>query len=89
MDDIKDRIRRFILERYLPGELEANLTDDTPLRTSGVLDSLATLAVVDFVEKEFQIELSAHETGVENFDTVGSIAQLVTDKQSATRTRQL
>jgi acyl carrier protein len=82
MDEIKNRIRQFILTRYLPGELPANLTDDTPLRTSGVLDSMATLAVVDFVEKEFSIELEAHETGVERFDSVGAIAQLVSEKQA-------
>ena len=82
MDDVKERIRQFILTRFLPGESAANLTDDTPLRTSGVLDSLATLAVVDFVEKEFSVELEAHETGIETFDSVGAIAKLIVDKRT-------
>ena len=67
---------------YLPGESIENLQDDTPLRTSGVLDSMATLGLVSFVEKEFGIELEAHETGIENFDTVGGIADLVVQKRA-------
>ena len=44
MSDVKETIRQYILTTYLPGESAANLRDDTPLRTSGILDSLATLA---------------------------------------------
>ena len=83
MDDIKERLRHFILTQFLPGESLANLRDDTPLRTSGVLDSLATLSLVSFVEKEFGIELEAHETGVEFFDTIGSIAELIARKRAS------
>jgi acyl carrier protein len=82
VDAIKNTVRRFILEQYLPGESEANLRDDTPLRTSGILDSMATLALVTFVEREYNIELEAHETGIEHFDTIGDIANLVASKSS-------
>ena len=60
MNDMKETIRQFILKTYLPGESPANLRDDTPLRSSGILDSLATLGLVSYVEKEFGIELEAH-----------------------------
>ncbi len=85
METTKDALREFILANYLPGESPANLRDDTPLRTSGVLDSLATLGLVSFVEKEFGIELEAHETGVESFDTIEAIAALVASKKAGTR----
>ena len=38
MSDVKETIRTYILSEYLPGESPANLMDDTPLRTSGILD---------------------------------------------------
>ena len=50
------------------------LKDDTPLRTSGILDSVATLKVVTFVEDKYGIEVEAHEAGVANFDTIDAIA---------------
>lgn len=83
MNDVRERIRQYILTAHLPGESAANLQDDTPLRTSGVLDSMATLALVSFVEKEFSIELEAHETGIESFDTIESIATLVESKRAS------
>ena len=79
--DIKEQIRNYIVSEFLPGESTANLKDDTPLRTSGVLDSMATLKVVSFVEERFDIEVEAHEAGVENFDTVGAMAAFVAQKK--------
>jgi len=82
MDDIKEQIRRFILDEYLPGEAPENLTDDLPLRSSGVLDSLATLGVARFVEKQFDVMLEARDTGVETFDCIEDIAALVARKRA-------
>ena len=35
MDNIKEPIRQYVLNEFLPGESPANLTNATPLRTSG------------------------------------------------------
>jgi acyl carrier protein len=82
MDNVKEVLRGHILDKYLPGESPANLKDDTPLRTSGVLDSMATLSLVTFVEETFGVALEAHETGIENFDRIEDIAELVERKRS-------
>jgi acyl carrier protein len=81
---IKEQIRDYILSEFLPGESRANLKDDTPLRTSGVLDSMATLRLVTFVENQFGIEVEAHEAGVDNFDQISDIGALVLRKKSVT-----
>jgi acyl carrier protein len=80
---MKDKIRQFILAEFLPGESADNLKDDTPLRTSGILDSMATLRLVSFVEEEFGIEVEAHEAGVENFDRIEDIAAFIKRKKAA------
>jgi acyl carrier protein len=81
MDPIKEAIRTYILSEYLPGESPSNLTDETPLRTSGILDSMSTLGLVNFVEKTFGVTLDAHETGIEDFDRIEDIAALVARKK--------
>ena len=81
MNDVKDAIRHFIIATYLPGESPDNLKDETPLRTSGVLDSMSTLGLVSFVEETFGVTLEAHETGIEYFDRIEDIAALVQRKQ--------
>jgi acyl carrier protein len=83
MDKATDRIRDYILREYLPGESPANLTDETPLRTSGILDSMATLNLVTFVEESFGITIDAHETGIDQFDRIADIAALVAQKKGA------
>ena len=81
-DSMEDRIRQFILTEFLPREKPENLHNDTPLRTSGVLDSVATLRLVTFVEAQFGIRVEAHEASVENFDSVDSIAAFVKSKMT-------
>ena len=81
MDDVKDAIRRFIVLHYLPGESLANLQDDTPLLTSGILDSLGALGLVSFIEKQFGVELDVFDTSIEQFDRIQDIARLIERKQ--------
>jgi len=80
VQEVKDTIRSYILEEFLPGENPAELTDSTPLITGGILDSLATIKLVVFLEERYQIQIQAHETMVDYLNTVDDIAQLVQSK---------
>jgi acyl carrier protein len=81
-DDIKARLKSHILAEYLPGESPENLTSDTPLRTSGILDSIATVKLVAFIEDTFNVTIEAHETGIKDFDRIEDIASLIVRKQA-------
>ena len=81
-DDIESVVKDFVLREFLPGEDPNELTDSTPLITGGVLDSIATLKVVMFIEERFGITLQAHEVDSEHLDTIAQIAQLVHAKKS-------
>jgi acyl carrier protein len=80
-DTVKNTIRHFIVSTYLPGESLENLRDDTPLLTSGILDSLAALGLVSFLEKEYGIELDVYDTSIEHFDRIEDIALSVAKKR--------
>jgi len=81
-DDIKQTVKAFILTEFLPGEDPAELTDSTPLITGGVLDSIATLKLVLFVEEKYAIALEAHEVDPEHLDTIADIARLILAKRA-------
>lgn len=81
MEEINARIRDFVLRHFLPDEPADSLGDETPLQTSGVLDSLAALELVAFLEKEFDIEIDVYDTSVERFDCIADIAAVVRRKQ--------
>ena len=80
--DIKTTLKTFILNEYLPGEDSAALTDDTPLMTTGILDSIAVLKVVTFLENQFGIVIQPHEAVVENLNTVSDMTRLVMAKKA-------
>jgi acyl carrier protein len=81
LGDIRDGIRDYVLKHHLQGESPASLRDETPLQSSGILDSLALLDLVACLEKHYGIELSASETGFEGFDRIQQMATVVADKQ--------
>ena len=79
-DQMKDALKAFILKEFLPGENPEELTDQTPLITGGVLDSLSTLKLVAFIEENYKIQLEAHEVDVDHLDTISRIESLVRSK---------
>ena len=83
MEEIKSKLRAFILDKFLQGESPADFDDQTPLKTSGIIDSIGTLELVSFVEDTFDIELEAHETGIEHFGRIEDLAALVATKIEA------
>ena len=80
MEETKKTIKTYILEEFLPGENPAELTESTPLITGGILDSLATLKLVAFLESQFGIEVEPHETAVDYLNTIPDIARLIHSK---------
>jgi len=78
---IQKSVKEYVLREFLPGENPEALTESTPLVTGGILDSLATLKLVDFLEKQFGISLQAHEIDAEHLDTLSTIATLILAKQ--------
>ncbi|MFM8174581.1 MAG: acyl carrier protein [Pirellulaceae bacterium] len=84
--NMRESIRQFILDEFLPGEDPEQLLATTPLITGGILDSLATLKMVEFLEKTFSIRIEAHEADVDNLDTLEKIVGFVTGKQNSEAT---
>lgn len=82
-DDIQRIVRDYIMDEFLPGEDPGELTENTPLITGGILDSISTLKLVTFLEERFGVTLQAHEAGVEHLDTLERIARLLLSKNVA------
>ncbi len=74
-------VKEFILAEFLPGEDPDELTESTPLITAGILDSIATLKVVSFLEATFGVSIGAHEADVEHMNTIADIVQLIQSKK--------
>lgn len=80
---VEQKLRDYILGEFLPGEDPSQLANSTPLISAGILDSIATLKLVAFLEETFSIGLAAHETDAEHLDSIDRIASLVRSKMAA------
>ena len=76
------QVKQYILETFLPGENPDELKETTPLISGGILDSIATLKLVMFLEERFGISVEAHEADREHLDTLSDIAALVERKKA-------
>ncbi|HEY4245802.1 MAG TPA: acyl carrier protein [Lacunisphaera sp.] len=84
--EIEQSIKKYISREFLAGEDPAQLTNSTPLISTGILDSIATLRLVAFLEKTFSIEMAPQETDAEHLDTIEQITQLVKAKNRPAKT---
>ena len=82
-DNFEQTIKDFIMEQFLPGEDPSELTEDTPLISGGILDSIATLQLVMFMEERFRVSFEPHEVDKENLDSLNLIAKLLKAKTAA------
>lgn len=76
---IKDEIREFIKKSIAKND-SLVIADDTPLISGGVMDSISTLLMVDFLEKKYKIEFQPHEVDRENLDSINLIADFISAK---------
>jgi acyl carrier protein len=80
--EIRSEIRAFVASNYLPDASADTIKDSMPLITSGIIDSIGMLSLVDFIESRYAIEFLPREIDVHTLDTVERIESLIRAKLS-------
>jgi len=80
IQEIKDAVREYLAAQLLPGKDPSALTDDRPLITGGLMDSITSISLITFLEEQYGVSFEAHEIGIDYLDSIGDIAQTVADK---------
>ena len=80
MNNIKEQVKNFILEEFVNEAESGPVTDSTPLLSSGIIDSISALQLVEFLEKTFGFEFQAHEVDQDNLDSLTRIEEFVKEK---------
>jgi acyl carrier protein len=71
------------LQAYFAKELRGKtLAPDDGLLSSGLLDSLAIVKLLSYLEDEFDVEIDDADFDPENFETINSIAALISSPSS-------
>ncbi len=73
-------LKKFIIDEFIPDGHTAEISDDLDLIQSGILDSLAILKIVAFIENHYDISLEPEEIDPENLKTINAIAAMISEK---------
>jgi D-alanine--poly(phosphoribitol) ligase subunit 2 len=76
---VKETILAYIKKEYLDEDEADDLAIDenTPLISSGIVDSFSMVSLKRFLEKQYAVKLPDEEATPQAFDTVTSIIALV------------
>ena len=81
MDNMRERIKGYIIDNFLFGD-EENLEDQTSFLDAGIVDSTGILELVDFLDNEFRIKISDDEILPENLDSINNIVNFLKNKSN-------
>ena len=76
---MKDVILEYVRNEYLDEEdaEDTELDENTPLISSGIVDSFSMVSLKRFLEKKYEITIPDADASTEAFDTVTSIIEVV------------
>ena len=81
MSNMHETILEYVIEEYVDEDDDIEVNPDTPLISSGIVDSFSMVSLKVFLEKMYKISLPDNEATPEAFDTVNSICELVKKHQ--------
>jgi acyl carrier protein len=77
MNEVEKEVLQFIQKTFRAQVALTPVENDTPLFSSGIVDSFGVLEVISFLEDTFEIEIDMTQHDLSAFDTVRKIAALV------------
>ncbi|MFN3341362.1 MAG: acyl carrier protein [Flavobacteriales bacterium] len=82
--DIHEKVKDLLISSFLGEENRSELAYDTPLISSGIMDSITTLKVISDIERAFNIHFAPSEVDRENLDSIDRIAKFINEKLKST-----
>lgn len=76
IEEIKKFVFDYVVSEYIDEE-EAEITYETPLISSGYVDSFSMVSLLVYLERKFNIKIPPAKATPEVFNTVSRIAELV------------
>lgn len=78
--DIREILHEYIHTNFLKGEQKRNLQYDTPLLSSGIIDSIGVLGLINFIENSFSIEFKPRELDRDRLETIDRMHEAISKK---------
>ena len=76
LNEMKELIRNYVIREYIDDD-DVTITYDSPLISSGYVDSFSMVSLLVFLENKFKIKIPPSKATPEAFDSVNNIVTLV------------
>jgi acyl carrier protein len=83
--DIAHKIRSFVVDTFLLGQVE-QLRDEDSFLSEGIIDSTGILELVSYIEQTYAIHVEDDELIPENLDSIANVVAFVLSKLNTTTT---
>jgi acyl carrier protein len=80
LDNTQQLISDYIVKEFL-GDNSVTITANDNLIEEGIIDSLAMLRLIQFVEEQFSVSIQPEDVIIENFESLDTISTLVENKK--------
>ncbi|MDH7516232.1 MAG: phosphopantetheine-binding protein [Bacteroidota bacterium] len=77
MSQLKDLILNYVKNEYLEADDDREIAYDTPLISSGIVDSFSMVSLKVFLENTYNISIPDAKATPEAFDSVNNIVELL------------
>lgn len=76
LNEMKEMILKYVIKEYIDDD-DTTITYDSPLISSGYVDSFSMVSLLVFLENKFKIKIPPSKATPEAFDSVNNIVALV------------
>ena len=83
--DIKDRLKSFITENFLPFSGLESFEETDSLLENGIIDSTGVLELLEYIEENFSLQVEDSEVIPENLDSINSLMDFIARKTEDAR----
>ena len=77
MDPAKQMIIDYVKKEFLDEDSDVEVTENTSLISSGIVDSFSMVSLKTFLEKKYKISIPDDKATPEAFDSVNKIMELL------------
>lgn len=77
MDEMHKVVLDYVIDEYLDEDEEEEIDVDSPLISSGIVDSFSMVSLKLFLEHKYGIKIPDEKASPEAFDSVRSICEVV------------
>jgi 2-hydroxymuconate-semialdehyde hydrolase len=75
---MKEELIAYIMKEFVE-DPDEEIDDNTPLMSSGLIDSLSIVSLVAFIDKKYGVKIPDEKGTVENFETVTKIIDVINE----------